>query len=118
MAHKKVIVDIFNAETHLYLGQLNIPVNDLMRGRKEQTVSAKEYSLLYDAMHYGNIQIVITNQREVCSREFTINKDTKLPDKKNRTISNNPIVISEADIDKVKETFVKEKIGLKSESRI
>lgn len=34
-------MDIFDAETHIYIGQINIKLSDLLRGNKSQTLVAK-----------------------------------------------------------------------------
>jgi hypothetical protein len=94
----------------MYLGQLSMPLSDLLRGRREQAVSAKEYTLIFEAQHYANIQIVLINEAEQCSREMNINRKTKQTEKKNRTVSNHPIVIPSSDMMKVQQTFVQERI--------
>jgi|JI6StandDraft_1071083.scaffolds.fasta_scaffold19979_10 hypothetical protein len=41
LAQKKLIIDVYNAQTHMYMGQLNISLNDLLRGKRDRAVSAK-----------------------------------------------------------------------------
>lgn len=47
LAHKKLIIDVYNAQTHMYMGQLNISLAELLRGKRERAFSAKEYSLIF-----------------------------------------------------------------------
>lgn len=41
LTHNNCIVDIFDGQTHIYLGQINIKLNELIRGNKIQTFIAK-----------------------------------------------------------------------------
>jgi hypothetical protein len=44
--NKNLILDVFDAETHFYLGQLNFGLKDTLRGRKDRVISVKEHLLV------------------------------------------------------------------------
>jgi len=46
LAHNSVIIDVFSGESHLYVGQINIKLKELVRGAKTQTLIAKEVNLV------------------------------------------------------------------------
>ena len=46
LAHNSVIIDVFSGESHLYVGQINIKLKELVRGTKTQTLIAKEVNLV------------------------------------------------------------------------
>lgn len=41
MCKNNTVVDIFDAENYLYIGQINIKMNELLRGSKSQVMIAK-----------------------------------------------------------------------------
>lgn len=106
LSSKKLIVDVFNAQNHMYMGQMGLPLHDLLKGKKDRAVSAKEYTMVQDGHHYAMIQIVLTNEGQPCSREISVGEKAK-EKTKNKTVSNNPIVIPASDMTKVQEAFVK-----------
>ena len=63
LLRNRAIVDFFSAETHLYIGQANIELNDLLRGTKAQTLIAREVTLLKirDKEALGVLQILVKN---------------------------------------------------------
>lgn len=36
-----MIVDFFDADSHIYMGQINLKLKELLRGKKKQTLIAK-----------------------------------------------------------------------------
>lgn len=64
LAKNNTIVDIFDAENYLYIGQINIKMGDLFRGSKNQVMIAKQFNLirLKGQENYGVIQVLIKNQ--------------------------------------------------------
>lgn len=56
--------------------------------------------MVQDGHHYAMIQIVLTNESQPCSRE--IGGSERVKEKtRNKTVSNNPIVIPASDMTKV-----------------
>lgn len=68
MVHNSCIVDIFDGQTHIYMGQINIKLTELIRGNKIQTFIAKEYNLinLKTKQNYGTMQILVKNEESYC----------------------------------------------------
>jgi hypothetical protein len=38
---KNLILDVYDAQSHFYLGQLNFGLRDLLRGKKDRIISVK-----------------------------------------------------------------------------
>jgi len=41
LVYHSAIIDVFCGETHLYIGQINVKLRELVRGNKTQTLIAK-----------------------------------------------------------------------------
>ena len=46
LAHNAAIVDVFCGESHIYIGQINIKLKEVIRGNKNQIMTAKELNLV------------------------------------------------------------------------
>jgi hypothetical protein len=44
--NNNAIIEVFSGDTHLYIGQLNVKLRELLRGNKTQTLIAKELNLV------------------------------------------------------------------------
>lgn len=65
-------MDIFDGKTHIYLGQINIKLTELIRGNKIQTFIAKEYNLINikTKQQFGSMQILVKNEESSCKNEL------------------------------------------------
>jgi hypothetical protein len=64
LCNNNCIVDIFDGSTHIYLGQINIKLAELVRGTKSQIFLAKEYNLvkIKTKEHFGVIQVIVKHE--------------------------------------------------------
>lgn len=46
LTKNNTIIDIFDAQNFLYIGQINIRMNELFKGAKSQVMVAKEYNMV------------------------------------------------------------------------
>ena len=96
LANNNAIVDIFDAENHIYIGQINIRMTDLLRNGKSQTLIAKEYNIVRVKSHenYGVLQLLIKNEQADTAQEVSLADKKRVKDIKKKIISNTPIPIS------------------------
>ncbi len=95
LANNSAIIDVFCGQSHLYIGQINIKLKQLIRGTKSQTLIAKELNLvrLKDKEHLGVMQILIKNEQVVCKDEVSLKQMKKVKELTKKVVSNNPIFI-------------------------
>lgn len=70
LVHNSCIVDIFDGRTHIYLGQINIKLAELLRGNRNQSLIAKEYNLIKIKTKelLGGIQVLVRNEEGQCKK--------------------------------------------------
>jgi hypothetical protein len=97
--HNNAIIDVFSGDTHLYIGQLNVKLRELLRGNKTQTLIAKELNLvkIKNKEVLGVMQVLIKNEQAPCKEEVSIKHERKLKDVKKKIVSNNPLHITAED---------------------
>ena len=68
LTHNNAILDLFDAENHIYIGQINIKLTELLRGPKSQVLVAKEYNIIRvkNQENYGVLQLLIKNEQADC----------------------------------------------------
>jgi hypothetical protein len=97
LANNAAIVDVFCGESHLYIGQINVKLKELVRGNKTQTLIAKELNLvrLRDKENLGVMQLLLRNEQTSCRELISVKEEKKVKDTRKKVISNNPIFISQ-----------------------
>jgi hypothetical protein len=92
-------MDVFCGETHLYIGQVNVKLRELLRGNKSQTMIAKELNLvkIKNKEVLGVMQVLIKNEQVACKEEVSVKHERKVKDVKKKIVSNNPLHITPQD---------------------
>ena len=58
----------FAPRTHLYIGQLNLRLSELLRGGREEVMAAKEVNIvrIRDRLEMGVIHVLMANNQSEC----------------------------------------------------
>jgi hypothetical protein len=68
LCENSCIIDIFDGQSHIYLGQINVRLGELVRGNRMEVFIAKEYNLVRVKSKevVGQVHLVVRNEEVMC----------------------------------------------------